>query len=273
MTDELPNSTASAFAELTGRRIFVSGASRGIGRGIAIECARAGADVAINYRTHPDEAAEVVAEVEALGQRAVAIQADVADRDAIAAAIHDADSAIGPLDGVVSNAAYSDRKRLLNIDLEKFDRTLDVSMGGAFNILHATSKLWTEREQPGSIVIVSSPHSYIPIPTAMAYNMAKAAIEMMAKTAAIELARYRIRVNILQPGWTDTPGERNFFTEEQMQEGAKTLPWKRLGTPTEVGRMARLLLSDDADYMTGSALLVDGGVSLPWWSNRDEGGQ
>ena len=265
--------TRSDFARLDGRRILVTGASRGIGRGIAITCAAAGADVAVNFRSHPEEAAEVVAAVERLGRRAIAVQADVADRDAVAAMVREADEELGPLDGVVSNAAYSDRKRLLDIDLEKFDRTLAVSMGGAFNVLHATATMWTGREQPGSVVVVSSPHAYLPIPTAMAYNMAKAAIEAMAKTAAIELARHRIRVNLLQPGWTDTPGERNFFTEEQMAEGAKQLPAGRLATPEEVGRMARLLLSDDAEYMTGSSLLIDGGVSLPWWSNRDEGGQ
>ena len=262
-----------AFADLSNKAVLVTGASRGIGRGIALECAAAGADVAINFRSHPDEAAEVADAVRSLGRKAVTVQADVADRDAVRRMTEDAASELGRLDGVVSNAAYSDREKMLKADLNGFDRTIAVTQGGAFNVLYAAAKHFEQHAQPGSIVVVSSPHSYLPIPTAMAYNMAKAAIEMMARTAAIELAEHRIRVNILQPGWTDTPGERKFFTEDQIAAGVQSLPWKRMGTPEEVGRMARLLLSDDADYMTGSALLIDGGVSLPWWSNREDGGQ
>jgi glucose 1-dehydrogenase len=107
----------------------------------------------------------------------------------------------------------------------------------------------------------------------MAYNMAKAAIDHMARTAAIELAPHNIRVNIVHPGWIDTPGERKFFTDEQLEEGAKKLPFGRLGQPEEIGKGVVYILSDDAAYMTGSTLLIDGGVSLPWWSNRSEGGQ
>ncbi len=86
----------------------------------------------------------------------------------------------------------------------------------------------------------------------MAYNMAKAAIDHMARTAAIELARYRIRVNVLHPGWIDTPGERKFFTDEQLAQGAEGIPWGRMGTPEEMGRLARFMMSSDCDYMTGS---------------------
>ena len=125
--------------------------------------------------------------------------------------------------------------------------------------------------QGGSIVIVSSPHANIPIPTAMAYNMAKAAIDHMARTAAIELVSHKIRVNIMHPGWIDTPGERKFFSEEQMQTGGQALPWGRLGRPEEIGAAVAWMLSDKAEYMTGSTMTLDGGVQLPWWSNRDEG--
>ena len=123
----------------------------------------------------------------------------------------------------------------------------------------------------GSIVIVSSPHAVLAIPTAMAYNMSKAAIDHMARTAAIELVKHRIRVNIVHPGWIDTPGERKFFSEEQMQVGGSNLPWGRLGRPDEIAKGVAFILSDDAEYMTGSTVAIDGGVSLPWWSNRAEG--
>ena len=123
------------------------------------------------------------------------------------------------------------------------------------------------------MVVVSSPHAKIAIPTAMAYNMAKAAIDHMARTAAIELAKHRIRVNIVHPGWIDTPGERKFFTEEELESGAKSIPWGRMGQPEEIGKLVAFMMSSDCDYMTGSTALMDGGISLPWWSNREEGMQ
>ena len=107
----------------------------------------------------------------------------------------------------------------------------------------------------------------------MAYNMAKAAIDHMARTAAIELAQHRIRVNVMHPGWIDTPGERKFFKDEQLDAGAKKIPWGRMGTAEEIAKAVAYMLSDETDYMTGSTLLMDGGISLPWWSNRDSGEQ
>jgi glucose 1-dehydrogenase len=144
-------------------------------------------------------------------------------------------------------------------------------MWGAFYGVRAAALQLVKQKTGGSIVVISSPHAVLAIPTAMAYNMAKAAIDHMARTAAIELAPHRIRVNIVHPGWIDTPGERKFFTEEQIEQGAKELPWQRMGRPDEIGKGVAYILSDDADYMTGSTVTIDGGVSLPWWSNRAEG--
>ena len=93
----------------------------------------------------------------------------------------------------------------------------------------------------------------------------------MMRTIAGELIGYHINVNAIAPGWIDTPGERKFFSEEQIQQGAKGLPWGRLGQPEEIAKAVAYVLSPDAEYMTGSTLTIDGGVSLPWWSNRDEG--
>ena len=123
----------------------------------------------------------------------------------------------------------------------------------------------------GSIVVVSSPHAALAIPDSMAYNMAKAAIDHMMRTAAIELVGHRIRVNAIYPGWIDTPGERKFFTEEQLEAGGKALPWGRLGRPEEIAKGIAFMLSDDAEYMTGSIMSMEGGVMLPWWSNRADG--
>lgn len=261
------------FADCTGQTILVTGASQGIGRGCAVELGRGGADVAVNYRSNPEAAAEVVDEIKSFGRNAIAVQGDVASRDDVDRMLQETIDGLGSMNGLVSNAAYSDREKMIEADLAGFDRTIDVSMWGPFNALRAASIYWTDNNISGSSVIVSSPHAYMPVPTAMAYNMAKAAIDQMARTAAIELAKDDIRINILHPGWTDTPGERKFFTEEQLEEGGKALPRRRLGTMSEMGRAVRFLMSPEADYMTGSTMTVDGGVTLPWWSKRDEGGQ
>jgi glucose 1-dehydrogenase len=251
--------------------VLVTGASRGIGRAVALGLAKEGGNVAINFRSHPAEADAVAAEVRALGGKAILVQGDVSQQEAVDQMVAKTVAELGSLDHFVSNAAYSDRQLMVEADLAGFRRTIDVTMWGAFYGLRAASLQMIKQGKGGSVVIVSSPHAVIPIPTAMAYNMSKAAIDHMARTAAIELVGHRIRVNTVYPGWIDTPGERKFFTEEQMQSGAQNLPWKRLGTPEEIAKGILFCLSDDADYMTGSTMTMDGGVSLPWWSNRSAG--
>ncbi len=257
--------------KFSGRSALITGASLGIGRAVAIELAKEGANVAINYRSHLNQAEEVAHEIEKTGQKALLLKADVADQAAVEEMVAKTTSTFGSLDLFVSNAAYSDRQLMVEADMAGFKRTIDVSMWGAFYGVRASSIQMLKQGTRGSIVVVSSPHAVIPIPTAMAYNMAKAAIDHMARTAAIELAAKRIRVNIVHPGWIDTPGERKFFSEEQIQVGGQKLPWGRLGQPDEIAKAISYVLSDDADYMTGSTLTIDGGVSLPWWSNRSSG--
>ncbi|MEZ6055302.1 MAG: SDR family oxidoreductase [Planctomycetaceae bacterium] len=259
--------------KLQGRNILVTGASRGIGRGAALQMAKAGANIAINYRSHPEEAEEVAEEVRRHGQQAILVQGDVSNQSSVEEMVARCVSELGSIDGFVSNAAYSDRELMIDADMEGFRRTVDVSMWGAFYGVRASAQQMVKQGQGGSIIVVSSPHAVIPIPMAMAYNMAKAAIDHMARTAAIELAQHRIRVNVVHPGWIDTPGERKYFTDEQLNEGAQSIPWKRMGRPDEIGNLISFVMSDDADYMTGSTLLMDGGISLPWWSKRAEGKQ
>jgi glucose 1-dehydrogenase len=261
-----------------GRTYIITGASRGIGRSLALTLGKEHANVGINFRSHPAEAQAVADEITQAGGKALLLQADVASQPAVEEMITKTIAAFGKLDGYVSNAAYSDRQLMIEADMEGFRRTIDVSMWGAFYGLRAAAQQMVKQGvdalgHGGSIVIVSSPHAVIPIPTAMAYNMAKAAIDHMARTAAIELASHRVRVNVMHPGWIDTPGERKFFSDEQLAKGAQDLPWKRLGTPEEIAKALAYMLSDDADYMTGSTFLLDGGVSLPWWSKRAEGKQ
>lgn len=258
---------------LAGKNVLITGSSRGIGAGCALEMAREGANVAVNYHSSRDEAEAIATEIRGMGGRAITLKGDVASRERVEEMIAETVAAFGSLDVFVSNAVYSDRQLMLEADLDGFRKTIDVGMWGAFYGVRGAALQMVQQGQGGSIVVISSPHAVIAIPTAMAYNMAKAAIDHMARTAAIELAPHRIRVNIIHPGWIDTPGERKFFSEEQLREGAKDLPWKRLGRPDEIGKGVAYVASDDAEYMTGSTITIDGGVSLPWWSGRAEGKQ
>lgn len=247
---------------------LVTGGSLGIGRGACLSLARRGVKVAVNYRSHREQAEEVVTLINAMGSEAIALHADVADLASVEKMVADTVAAFGRLDFAVSNAAFSEREFFYEANLDGFRRTIDVTMWGAFHLLHAAARQMISQGPGGAIVLVSSPHAFIPAPKSMAYNMSKAAIEHMGRTAAIELAEYRIRVNIIQPGWTDTPGERKFASEETLEKAGAKIPLGRLGTAEEMGEAIAFLCDPANAYMTGAALLVDGGISLPWWANR-----
>ncbi len=163
----------------------------------------------------------------------------------------------------VANAVYSDREPFYEANLDGFRRTIDVTMWGAFHLMRAAARQMIAQGGGGSLVMISSPHAYTPIPRSMAYNMSKAAIDQMARTAALELIEHRIRVNIITPGWIDTPGERKFTSEESIQRVGSKLPWGRLGQPEEVGRGVVFFCDPASDYVTGSKILIDGGITLP----------
>jgi len=256
-----------------GKSALVTGSSKGIGAAVVLELAAQGADVTINCHSSKDQAEGVADQVRKLGRKALVIAADVSDQQAVDDMVHQTVAEFAKLDCFVSNAVYSDRELMVKADMDGFRRTVDVSMWGAFYGVRAAALQMKEQNHGGAITVISSPHAVIPFPTAMAYNMSKAAIDHMARTAAIELVRYGIRVNVFHPGWIDTPGERKFFTEDEIKQGAGSLPMKRMGTPTEMARGVCFTLSEDAAYMTGSTMTMDGGVSLPWWSNREQGGQ
>ena len=117
-----------------------------------------------------------------------------------------------------------------------------------------------EQGRGGCLLFISSVHAFIPVPTSLAYNAAKAGLNHMGATIANELTPHHIRVNTIEPGWIDTPGERNYATEEEIREGGQKLPWGRMGSIEDIGRAATFLCSDAADYITGAVLRVDGGL-------------
>jgi glucose 1-dehydrogenase len=252
--------------QLRGKVALVTGASRGIGRGIALELARAGADVAVNYRTHPEEAQDTAEAITGLGQRALAWQADVGDRDAVRAMIGATVAHFGHLDIAVANAAFSIREPVIEAQWEHVLRTIEVSQFGVFHTCQMAAQQMVEqhrRGRPGGkIVIISSVMEEICFPESAAYQMAKGAINCLGRTMASELAPYHINVNVVNPGWIDTPGERRFYTEEELQERGNYIPWGRLGTPEDIARTVAFLVSDAAEYVTGATLRVDGGYIL-----------
>jgi len=249
-----------------GKTALITGASRGIGRGIALCLAAEGADVVVNYRTHPDEAQSVADEIVDMGRQAMIWQADVADRSALEGMFAGAVERFGRLDVVVANAAYSVREPVLEAAWENVRRTIDVTQLGVFHTCQLAAQQMVKQPlagcSRGKIVIISSVHEEMAFALSAAYNMSKAAINHLARTMAIELAPHRINVNVVNPGWIDTPGERSYFSEEQIREGGKRIPWGRIGIPEDIGKAVAYLASDDADYATGSVLRVDGGLMV-----------
>lgn len=247
---------------LKGKRALVTGGARGIGRGCALELARAGADVALNDLAATADAQAVVAEIEAMGRRAVLVEGDAFDHEACGAIVARAIETLGSLDILVSNPAYSVRCDFLDYPPETFAKVLQGTLAGGFSMSQHVARHMVERGGRGKIVFISSVHARRPYPRSVAYNAAKAGLNHMAATIAAELLRYRINVNVIEPGWIDTPAEQEAFGADYIRQVAPTLPWGRLGTPADIGKAAAFLASDDADYITGTTLAVDGGFLL-----------
>ncbi len=257
--------------KLAGQVALITGASSGIGRASALMLAQHGADVAINYLTLPDQAEALAAEVRALGRRALLCPLDITEQPGVEQMVARVVQELGRLDILVSSAVYSTREFFYEADLTEFRRTVEVSMWGAFYCLRAATQQMIRQGQAGNVVVISSPHAHLAVPSCMAYNMAKAGLDQMARTAAVELFKHRIRVNIIYPGWTDTPGERKFFSEEVLQRAGAQLPLGRMARPDEIARGVLFLVDPDSSYITGSTLSIDGGSQLPWWSKRGSG--
>ena len=257
--------------KLAGKVALVTGASAGIGRATALALAQQGADIAINYLTYPEPAEALAGAIRNLGRKALLFPVDVSNQPAVEAMVERIASELGRLDIFVSSAVYSDREPFVTANLEGFRRTIDVTMWGTFYGLRASARQMIKQGQGGNVVLVSSAQARVAHPSCMAYNMAKAAIDQMGRTAALELAPHRIRVNIIYPGWTDTPGERKFFSEEVLRQRSAALPAGRLAQPEEIARGILFLVDPASDYITGSTLCIDGGSQLPWWSRRGAG--
>jgi len=255
---------------LAGRIALVTGSSRGIGRGCALELARAGCHVALNYWSTPAEDADATAaDIHALGREALVVPADVSRRDECERLVAATLERFGRIDILVNNAGTSKRKPLLEQPVEEVEHVWGVNLWSVFHMSQLVARHLTARADPaadcnGKIVVISSVLAEVPMLTSLAYNTSKAGLNHMARTMAGELARYRINVNTIEPGWTDTPGERRFVSEDDIQREARTLPWGRLVGSDEIGHACAFLCSDQANSITGATLRVDGGYCLPW---------
>src|SRR5947209_12924837 len=251
-----------------GQVAFVTGAANGIGRASGVARADAGADVALIDLRPSDEPA---ATIRGRGRKALPLTVDVSDQAAVEAAVAKTVAELGRVDVLVTCAVYSDREPFTTANMAGFRKTVEVSLWGSFYALRAAANQMIRQGQGGAVVIVSSPHSNIAFPNCMAYNMAKAAQDQMGRTAAVELLPHKIRVNVVHPGWTDTPGERKHFSEDDLRKAGPTLPVGRLATSEEIARGVLFLLDPAAEYINGITLKIDGGLSLPWWSKRGSG--
>jgi len=245
--------------KLVGKTALVTGAGRGIGKGCALELAKAGANIVLNDRPGSPDIEATVAEIRALGVAVTPIEADAFSRLGCEQLVAEAVTAVSTLDILVSNPAWSRRQPFLEFDPDIFEQIIQATLVAGFHISQLVARHMVERAVKGKIVFISSVHAENPYQTAVAYNAAKAGLNHLGKTIARELTPHHINVNVVEPGWIDTPGERNLLSDKAIKERGPKLPWGRLGTPADIGKAVTFLSSSDSDYITGTILRVDGG--------------
>ena len=252
---------------LVGQSALVTGASSGIGQAIAIELARAGADVAVNFRGSPEGAEETVAAIKKLGQRAVAIQADVSVEAEVLRLFDEAEAQFGALDIVVSNSGLQKDAAIGEMSIDDWNAVISVNLTGGFLTAREAIRRFRAKGRRevsralGKLVFDSSVHQQIPWAFHANYAASKGGLDLLMKSIAQEVASEGIRVNAVAPGAIATP-----INADERQDGEadmlKLIPYGRVGEPADVGRTVAWLVSDAADYITGQTIFVDGGMTL-----------
>lgn len=246
---------------LTGKNVLITGASRGIGRGTAIECARQGADLALNWFQDRAGIEETMAAVRALGRRVIAVEGDVAQRESAALFVDAATQGLGAVDAFVSNAGICPFHAFLDTPPEVVERTMAVNLHGAYYMTQAAARQMQQQGRGGSLIAISSISALVGGGTQAHYTPTKAGVHSLMQSCAIALGPYGIRCNSVLPGTIATDINREDLADPAKRAYMeKRIPLGRLGTPEDVAGCVVFLASDLAKYVTGAAVLVDGGL-------------
>jgi glucose 1-dehydrogenase len=265
---------------LRGKAVLVTGGTSGIGQAIAVRFARYGANVAINYLRRADEGIETETQVQACasqvrehGVRDVLVQGDVSNESEVERMVEHAIGELSGLDVLVNNAGIQISRPSEALTSEDFDKVLGVNIRGSFLCAREAIRHFIAEGKPGVIINVSSVHQLIPKPDYLGYSVSKGGMQNLTRTLALEYAARGIRVNGIGPGATVTPINRAWIEDPVKREMVEShIPMRRAGTADEMGAVACFLASDDAAYITGQTIFVDGGLTLfpsfrePWSS-------
>lgn len=240
---------------------LVTGSDSGIGRGIAIELAKEGASVVVNYAHAKDKAEEVRQTLEKLGAKVLVLQADVSQYQQAVGLVQQTVEHFGKLDILVNNAGMEIHSPFLEVTEEQYDKVMGIDSKGPFFVAQAAAKAMIDRKIPGRIINISSVHEDLPMPQNVPYCVAKGGLRMMMRTICLELAPHNITVNNIGPGAIDTPIDADVKADPTKYKALlDEIPFHRMGQPEEVGKMVLYLASDAASYVTGSTFFIDGGL-------------
>jgi glucose 1-dehydrogenase len=257
--------------KLGGKVALVTGSSQGIGQSIVLGLAQAGADVVINYRSHPEGAEDTLAKVEAIGRqcymaqcpknRGYTVKADLGNVDEIRQLVADSIQHFGKLDILVNNAGIEKYAPFWEVGESDYDAVMDVNLKGVFFATQIFVKHLMDTQRTGKVINISSVHEELPFPNFTAYCMSKGGMRMMTRNLAVELGAIGITINNVAPGAIETPINRELLNNsEKLEALLNNIPLKRLGQPQDVANLVTFLASDEANYITGSTFVVDGGL-------------
>ncbi|MCC9135251.1 SDR family oxidoreductase [Pontibacter silvestris] len=255
---------------LDGQVAIVTGASSGIGQGIAIAMGKEGAKVLINYHSDEEGANDTKKQIEEAGGKAVTLKANVSKEEDVQKIFSTAKEAFGTIDILVNNAGIQDDAPLLDMTLDQWQKVISTNLTGPFLCAKAAAKEFVDTgikedisKAAGKIIFISSVHDIIPWEGRVNYTAAKGGVMMMMKTLAQELASYKIRVNSISPGAIKTDiNKQDWGSEEGKQKMLSQIPYGRIGEPEDIAKVAVWLATDEADYVTGATIYVDGGMVL-----------